>query len=776
MTLVRMRGLARTAAATAVTFAVTMIATMTTTMTATANAQSKTPYDATIRWTSYGIPHVTAKDWGSLGYGFAYATATDAFCTIARDVVMVNGEMARYFGAADGALDADVFHLTTLTPEILKAFDVHQTGTSQQFSKGYVAGYNRYLRDHQSTLPVACRGAAWVRPITALDVTKLSIGVGIRYGLGRFVKEVTNAAPPSVKSSGLDSHFDTEFDAPTGIGSNAVAMGKAVTASGRGLLLGNPHYPWQGSSRFHLIHSTIPGVVDVMGVSLYTTSRIAIGFNADVAWSHTVSTGLRSTLYALELNPANALEYKYGTEWRKIRTVTTTARVRLADGTVKDTTRTVYLTHYGPIVVSAQLPWTSTTAYAIRDVNLTNDRSAVTYDALNRARSIDEVEAAISLQGVSWTNTIAADKNGTAFYADISVVPNVDSAMVARCRVLPPGVPPTAIVLKGGDPSCEWTNDPKAYVAGAMPASKMPRLRRDDFVSNQNDSYWLSNPAAPLEGYSPIIGNERTPRSLRTRAGLTFVQEALKSGQKATPATLQNMLFSQRNYGAEQLLDQVLELCKQSTEAVVMQGNSVDITPSCKALSLWDRKETIASRGAQVWREFWRFASRVPGLYRVPFNVTDPVNTPNGLAIEQPAVRESLRRALAQAQTRLTQFGIAPDATLGSVQWDDRNGEHIPIPGGDGLTGMWSVISSELTKNGYSPILAGNSYIQVIGWTADGKVDSQGILTYSQSDDPASPHFADLTKVYSAGQWIRLPFYEKDILADKNLKTLRLRE
>ena len=28
-------------------------------------------YNVDIRWTSYGIPHVKADDWGSLGYGFA---------------------------------------------------------------------------------------------------------------------------------------------------------------------------------------------------------------------------------------------------------------------------------------------------------------------------------------------------------------------------------------------------------------------------------------------------------------------------------------------------------------------------------------------------------------------------------------------------------------------------------------------------------------------------------------------------------------------------------
>lgn len=735
-------------------------------------SQAKAKYDAEIRWTSYGIPHVKAANWESLGYGFAYATAQDAICTMARDVLMVNGDLSRHFGPADGNRESDIFHRAVLDSVTVKSFTSTQSAKSNQFANGYVAGYNRFLRDHQTDLPAACRGAQWVHAITANDVTRLTIGVGIRYGLGRFQREMANAAPPGMKTTDLN----TDFDLPTGIGSNAVAMGKAVTASGRGLLLGNPHYPWQGSSRFHLIHTTIPGEVDVMGVSLYTTSRVAIGFNKDVAWSHTVSTGTRSTLYALDLSPDDATRYRYGDGWKQMTRVNVTIPVKGDGNAITNETKTVYMTHYGPVVVSAQLPWTATRAYAIRDVNIANDKSAATYDALNRARSIDEVEAAISMQGIAWTNTIAADRNGTAFYADISVVPNVDAALIDRCRVRVQGVPAAIIVLNGTDPSCEWKNDSRSAIPGAMPAAMMPRLRRDDVVSNSNDSYWLSNPAAPLEGFSPIIGAEKTARSLRTRAGLSFIEEVLKGGAKATPETLENLLFSQRNYGAELLLDDVLTVCKPPVAPVTLPTGDVDITPSCSALQKWDRKETVNSRGAHVFRELWRFAARAPGFYRVPFDAADPVHTPRGVAVEQPAIAEGVRRALASVQQRFQQMGIAPDATLGSVQYEERNGEKIPIPGGDGGTGMWSVISAELKPAGYTPIIAGNSYIQVIGWTADGQVDPHGILTYSQSEDPASPHYADLTKVYSKGEFVKLPFHEKDIAADKQLKTLRIKE
>ena len=41
------------------------------------------------------------------------------------------------------------------------------------------------------------------------------------------------------------------------------------------------------------------------------------------------------------------------------------------------------------------------------------------------------------------------------------------------------------------------------------------------------------------------------------------------------------------------------------------------------------------------------------------------------------------------------------------------------------------------------------------------------MLTYSQSTDPESPHFADLTQVYSDEQWNDMPYCDDDIEAEK---------
>src|SRR5437762_891528 len=58
-------------------------------------------YQAEIRRTSHGISHITAKDFGSLGFGEGYAFAQDHLCSLADQVVKVRGERARYFGAGE---------------------------------------------------------------------------------------------------------------------------------------------------------------------------------------------------------------------------------------------------------------------------------------------------------------------------------------------------------------------------------------------------------------------------------------------------------------------------------------------------------------------------------------------------------------------------------------------------------------------------------------------------------------------------------------------------
>ena len=501
-----------------------------------------------------------------------------------------------------------------------------------------------------------------------------------------------------------------------------------------------------------------------MGAGLITTPRIAMGFTRHVAWTHTVSTALRFTLFRLDLVAGDPMTYRTGAETRDIVPVPVAIEVMQGDGSIRIEDRTIYMTHLGPVLTTAATPWTAEYVYVIRDVNYENDRGGDQYHDISAARSVAEIRQALEKhQGVSFVNTVAADVEGNALYADLSSVPHVTAGQIERCATGPERVDRwRVIVLNGSDPTCDWQVDESAAAPGLMPPSQLPSLITDTYVSNSNDSHWLTNPDQPLEGYSPIIGNEKAQRSLRTRAGLVFIEEVLKRNERFTPEIVQALLYNHRHYGAELLLDDLLLVCEG-------EGVTLDIAAACGILTAWDRRTDIDSVGAHIYHELWvAIRGEIQNHFKVPFDINDPLHTPRGLTTEIAATRELVMNGLKTALEKLAEANVQTSAPWGEVQFVLVDGEKIGIPGGDGGAGIYSVISSGLNKEtgGYNPIFHGNSYIQVVTWNERGDPQAKAILTYSQSPEPDSPHFADQTRLYSKSEWITLPFTDAEIEAD----------
>jgi acyl-homoserine-lactone acylase len=40
---------------------------------------------------------------------------------------------------------------------------------------------------------------------------------------------------------------------------------------------------------------------------------------------------------------------------------------------------------------------------------------------------------------------------------------------------------------------------------------------------------------------------------------------------------------------------------------------------------------------------------------------------------------------------------------------------------------------------------------------------SQGILTYSEATDPTSPWYSNMTRLYSEGEWVNLPYTASEL-------------
>jgi acyl-homoserine-lactone acylase len=391
----------------------------------------------------------------------------------------------------------------------------------------------------------------------------------------------------------------------------------------------------------------------------------------------------------------------------------------------------------------------------MRDVNYENYRTGDQYAAMQGANNVTELRQALAdYQAAAFVNTIGADKDGGALYADMSAIPNVSIELIKRCAVdVSEGSRITT--LNGSDPSCNWQVDPAAAAPGLMPPSQQPSLITATYAGNSNDSYWLSNPEQRLEGYSPIIGDENAQRTLRTRSGLAFIAEVLDADEKFNQAAVEDLLFTHRHYGAELFLDEVLAVCE----------DEASLAPACEVLANWDRTHSTDSRGAHIFNEFFAETKQLSAHYAVPFSNDDPVNTPRGLTTDEPATRSAIIEGLKAAVARIEQAGIALDARWGDVQFEMRNGEKIGIPGGNGRAGLFSVISAGFSaeRGGYTPIVAGNSYIQSVTWNDDGSPKARAILTYSQSPEPDSPYYADQTKIYSNSEWIDMPFTDQQI-------------
>ncbi len=768
-------------------------------------SQSKPRYSAEIRRTSHGIPHITAKDMGGLGFGEGYAFAQDHLCSLADQVVKARGERARFFGAGENNrhLNSDITFKALGINEQARSMIQVMPKEQREMIDGYVAGYNQYLSEVGAKGVAGwCRGKEWVMPITAEDL--IAYNQSIVVTSINFADMIATATPPKNETARAAQVSFPDFEQA----SNGWAIGSERAASGRGMLLANPHYPWVGANRFWEKHLVIPGQLDVYGVGLLGSPGVAIGFNRAVAWTHTVSAGKRFTLYTLDLAPGNPTRYLYDGKEREMTSKVISVAVRQTDGAVKQVERRIFFSHYGPVLNLPGFGWTAKRAVAIRDANADNTSVQAQWSAMNRARSLEEFKQAhAKYNSMPWVNTIAAGADGRAWYADTSATPNLKPAALEAWLKRRESDPLTRtawerglVLLDGSDSLFEWADDSTTR-PGVIPYSRMPQLERKDFVFNANDSFWLANPRQLLTGFSPLHGAEGTARSLRTRMNVLLLDDMRPDGPagkdgKFTLDELAAAVLSNRSLSAELARGELVKRC-QATSSVTLDGQAVDLRQACGILAAWDGRYEVNSAGAVLWREFITQyeppeLQKDGALFNHAFNPVDPVNTPHTLTPDKAVEPQSLLK-LARAVRLLGQAGIAIDTPLGGVQFSDRNGGRIPLHGGEGgYEGIANFVnyaangttlepvpayervkgSRFLRREGY-PINRGSSFVMALEYTSQGP-RAQAFLTYSQSGDPASPLYYDQTELFSAKKWRRILFTEAEIKADPNLKTLKV--
>ncbi|MGW2483587.1 penicillin acylase family protein [Streptomyces sp. NPDC001571] len=783
-----------------------------------APAAAQGPDKPTIRYTEYGIPHIIASNWEGLGTGYGYAAAKDNICTLADTYLMVDAQRSRYLGPDGRASPGEQQNTTTNLNSDLYFQRINDNHVVERLLdkpapegpepevkeaiRGYVQGYNRYLAEtgvNNITDP-ACRGAAWVRPITELDVYRHAHAEIIMGSADALLDGEVNAVPPGASAAAPPASTPARTaekirDAMAAsrqqsMGSNALAVGSQGVAGGAGsIMLANPHFPWQGKNRMWQSQLTIPGKVNVSGGSLLGFPAVNIGHNDDVAWSHTIATVAPFGLFDVQVDPLHPTNYLVDGAWQPMTSQQVAVDVLNKDGSLGKVTRTLWSTRYGPITSSMQgvaLPWV-VSAHAVRDVNMDNLRALNTWFHLDQATDVhDVVNTLETTEGVPFFNTIASDRKGNALYADIQATPNITDEHAQSCLTATgqllfnqalrlPNVPPVSI-FDGKRSACDWPDDPNAVAPGLLDPHKQPRLIRSDFAGNANDSAWLANPEQPLS-FPRVMGDTAQPRSLRTQELILTAQNRINGtddlpGRGFTPEDMRQLLFADNSRAADLALDATVTMCRsQPFGLILVDGNLVNVSEACPILAAWkDHNYGADSRGSVLFENYW--ANLLAGQaneklpWRVPFDPKDPVHTPNSLDPGSSAVRDAFGRAV----LAMRRAGFPLNAPLSDVQRITRGAEQIPIHGGISELGVLNVVTPGQV-DGKLDITFGSSFIQQVRFTADGPPQAASVLTYSQSANPNSPHYADQTKLFSAGQWVTERYTEDQIAASPVLET-----
>jgi acyl-homoserine-lactone acylase len=812
------------------TSADTTSTTTTTTTTTTIPPTTLVPpkYEATIRRTTDGVPHIVGNDLSDVTYGQGWVSNEDHGCTLVDQVIKIYGERSAKLGpGGDGEnIESDFAWRAIDIAGIATAdFENASDRVVGQFI-AFTDGWNSYLADVGSGgMTGWCADSDWVRPLEPVEIYAYARSVALLASSSRAAEFIPGAQPPEPEPEPDVSGFvrgtvEPVPEAPvefpelvtTDVGSNGWAVGSRRTESGSGgLLVANPHFPWEGELRFTEMQLTVPGEIDIYGAQLLGLPGIGIGFTEGVAWTHTVSAGKRMTVYSLTLDPASPTSYIVDGESRPMTSDEYTIEILRADETVDTETRTLWRSEYGPIIDFPGIGWTATNAITYRDANLENNEFVEQFARVVEIESLDDlVELNREYQGMSLFNTIATGAEGRVWYADAAATPNLsaEAELAYLSKLFTDPVTRGALdqgfaLLDGSTSLYDWEVVPGARDPGLIPFEELPMVERNDYVFNANDSFWVPSAEFTITGdYSVLVGTQNTPLSMRSRQNAAVLGSANDAGLAGddglfSGAELRDAVFENTGRSAVLLRAAAVQACRATPivevpevladdGTVSLAAEAVDLTEACNVLAGWDDIYDLDRSGPMVWRETMApfdsnaFTNTGP-LFADAFDPADPTRTP---AVPNPNTTPILQ-AMARAVQTITKAGFALDSTLGAAQFTQRADERIPLHGGtsdDGVTNIvtWSQFSSstepvpsrgEIVAEG-SPLRGegyrinfGTSFVMTVDYSG-GELQAWALLTYGETDDRESPLFESQTVRFSEKDWREVAFTNEQIEAD----------
>lgn len=664
-----------------------------------ASALSAADRGVEILWDRFGVPHVYAKNAVGMFYGYGYAQMQSHANLVLKLYGESRGRGAEYWGAK--SLELDRWVRTNGVPERGLAWYQQQTPEFRSYLDAFAEGMNEYARRHPVLIAAEMKQ---VLPITGADpLIHVHRIVHFSY--------ISSAGRVATAAAGRTI-------APGSIGSNAWAIAPKHSASGKTMVLMNPHLPWQDWYTYYEAHLNGPGM-NLYGASQIGFPVLRFVFSEYLAFTQTVNSIDASDLFKIAVAEGG---YKFDGATKPFVTETKVIKVKGA----ADEKLVVRSTVHGPVVWDkAGLVLAQKTAALDRPFLLEQ------YWKMAIARNFSEYEAQVKRLQVPTFNITYGDRDGHVMYLFNGTLPKRASGNLAYWAGVVPG--DTSATL--------WTE--------VHPYEDLPKVIDPPagWVQNTNDPPWTSSmpPLDPTKFAPYTAGRDFT---FRTSSSIRMLSAKDKLRFDEVVANK----FSTRLEFADHILDDLVAAARQRGTARAKQAADV--------LAAWDRQAEATSRGTLLF-ENWarRFAGAAftnKTVFAVPQKADEPLTTPRGLKDPSAAVK-----ALDEAAADVIESYGSLDAAYGDHRRLVRGKVNLPGNGASGGLGAFRVLQYPAPQR---IATVGDTFVCIVEF---GKpVRAQVLTSYGNSSQPGSPHAEDQLPLVSAKKLRTAWVSKKEVLAN----------
>ena len=657
-----------------------------------------------ILWDRYGVPHIFADSLEQMFYAHGWAQMQNQADLLLRLYGESRGRAAEYWGAQSSGRDnlaLDRWVRVNEVPERAVVWHRAQEPKFRGYLDAFARGINAFAKAHPEHTSPAFRQ---VLPVSGVDVVGHTLRAVHYMYMGSQQRLRTEAAPllASKTLAALPANIVEPYAAA---GSNTWAVGPSRSASGKPMMIINPHLLWEDFYSYMEVHLVGPGY-DLYGAPQIGFPVPVVGFNRHTGWGRTVNTIDTVDFYRLTARDG---QYEYDGQWRDFERATKVIKIREANGSLREEKLEVRRSVHGPVVLDEQ-----GVTLAMRVAGLDRPKMLEQWFRMGGARTLNEFERALRMQAIPMWNVNYADSAGHILLVFNGLVPRRAEGNYADWSK----------VMPGNTSKTVWTEYLKY---DELPKSLDPA---SSFHQNANEPPWqFTLPPLDPSKYAAYVapGNARLS-SFRTKRSLRMISE----DPSITYDELLTYKHSTRMELADAVLPELIAAVRNSPDALTLEA--------AKVLEQWDRQTEAGSQGAVL---FQFFADRyfppgdtIESQLRVKYDYRRPLDTAYGIADPKLAL-EALRAAAEECRRTYGRL----DVPWGDVYRFARGKVDMPANGGNGRMGVFRTMQfGKKSGNRFFPT-HGETFVCAIEFGAPQR--AQCALGYGNASQPGSSHVED---------------------------------